>query len=138
MWVGLGLVGLMWWVGLGWIEFFFYPPWQVGSKNPLNPTHAHPYWATCQRFSSTNVNYKPSFHIGILLICIFFNFIFLGHFPTCITSTNKQVKSMTSLIRFHTPKFYRNEDRLWYWNWLFCCIDQTIIVTMKPDIIYLM
>ena len=27
--------------GLGWI--FFYPPWWVGSKNPLNPTHAHPY-----------------------------------------------------------------------------------------------
>ena len=28
------------WVGLGWI--FFHPPWWVGSKNPPNPTHAHP------------------------------------------------------------------------------------------------
>lgn len=44
------------------------------------------------------VNYKPSFQIGILLICIFFNFIFLGHFPTSITSTNKQFKSMTYSI----------------------------------------
>ena len=41
MWVGLGWTYVMGWVGLGWI--FFYPPWWVGSKNPLNPTHVHPY-----------------------------------------------------------------------------------------------
>ena len=29
--------------GLGWVEFFFNPSWWVGLKNPLNPTHAHPY-----------------------------------------------------------------------------------------------
>ena len=39
-WVGLGWVGLMWWVGLGWI--FFDPPWWVGLKSPLNPTQPDP------------------------------------------------------------------------------------------------
>ena len=39
-WIGLGWVGLMWWVGLSWI--FFYPPWWIGSKNPLNPTQPVP------------------------------------------------------------------------------------------------
>ena len=37
---GLGWVGLMWWIGLGWI--FFDPPWRVGSKNLLNPTQPDP------------------------------------------------------------------------------------------------
>ena len=37
---GLGWVGLMWWVGLGWI--FFDPLWWVGWKNPLNPTQPNP------------------------------------------------------------------------------------------------
>ena len=36
---GLGWTYVMGWVGLN----FFDPPWWVGSKNPLNPTHAHPY-----------------------------------------------------------------------------------------------
>ena len=30
------------WVRLGWVEFFFDPPWWVGSKNPLNPTQPEP------------------------------------------------------------------------------------------------
>ena len=35
------------WVGLGWVEFFFDPPWWVGLKNLLNPTHARPYkWSS--------------------------------------------------------------------------------------------
>ena len=37
-WVGLGWTYVMGWVGLN----FFDPPWQVGSKNPFNLTHAHP------------------------------------------------------------------------------------------------
>ena len=40
MWVRLDWVGLMRWVGLGWIEFFLthHGGHWVGSKNPLNPT----------------------------------------------------------------------------------------------------
>ena len=33
-------VGLMWWVGLGWI--FFNLSWRIGSKNPLNSTQPDP------------------------------------------------------------------------------------------------
>ena len=47
MWVELGRVGFMWWVGLGWI--FFDPPWWVGSKNLLNPTQPDP----CTPFNPT-------------------------------------------------------------------------------------
>ena len=41
----VGRVGLDLCDGLGWVglNFFFDPPWWVGSKNPINPTHAHPY-----------------------------------------------------------------------------------------------
>ena len=27
---------------MGWVEFFFDPPWWVGLKNPLNPTQLDP------------------------------------------------------------------------------------------------
>ena len=37
-WVGLDLCD---W--LDWVEIFFNLLWWVGSKNLLNPTHAHPY-----------------------------------------------------------------------------------------------
>ena len=43
MWVGLGWVGLDLCYGLGWVEFFFDPPWWVGSKNPLNQTQPDSY-----------------------------------------------------------------------------------------------
>ena len=39
----VGWVEPLWWVELGWI--FFNSPWWIRSKNPLNPTHAHP-WLT--------------------------------------------------------------------------------------------
>ena len=28
--------------GLGWVKFFFNPPWWIGSKNPLNLTQSNP------------------------------------------------------------------------------------------------
>ena len=40
IWVRLGWVGLMWWVGLDWI--FFYSPWWLGQKIPsTQPMHTH-------------------------------------------------------------------------------------------------
>ena len=42
----VGWVGLMWWVGLGWVEFFLTHHGGLGKKILLtrpNPTHAHPY-----------------------------------------------------------------------------------------------
>ena len=34
--------GLGWTYVMGWVEFFFDPPWWVGSKNSLNPTQPDP------------------------------------------------------------------------------------------------
>ena len=50
-WVGLDLCD-----GLGWVEFFFYPPWWVGSKNPLNPTQPDPC-TPLKRSIKTRKNY---------------------------------------------------------------------------------
>ena len=33
----LGWVGLLHWVGLVWVEFFFNPPWWVGLKKTPQP-----------------------------------------------------------------------------------------------------
>ena len=40
---GLGWIGFDLCDGLDWIKKKIDPAWWVGSKNPLNPTHTHPY-----------------------------------------------------------------------------------------------
>ena len=74
----VGWVGLMWWV-----EFFFNLPWWVGSKNPLNQIHAHPYLGVLSPYHYQHQHqHQHLISVSVLLPSLKYSFFFgaLLHF----------------------------------------------------------
>ena len=126
----VGWIGLMWWVGLGWVEFFLTHHGGLGQKIPSTwPMHTPTILSYITTFIififKTHDNYSPYKHIMIIYRKTHEN-ITLFHYSVCyhiLFETHGYCLSLKPMVNIIFKK---------YWRLLFKSPKENIIYKNNP------